>query len=69
MDPLVLTILIGKNPQDFLDERSCEVDMDDRKVNFALVLRSGQEGMSIIFGWGRAEVVKHLVKFSPTSSS
>ena len=40
--------------------------MDDRKVNFALVLRSDKEGMSITFGWWRAgaEVVKHLGKFS-----
>ena len=42
---------------------SCEVDMDDRKVDFALVLRSDKEGMSITFGWWRAEV-KHLGKFS-----
>ena len=40
------------------------VDMDDRKVNFALVRRSDKEWMSIIFGWWRAEVVKHLAKFS-----
>ena len=38
--------------------------MDDRKVNFALVLRSDKEGMLITFGWWRAEVVKHLGKFS-----
>ena len=38
--------------------------MDDRKVNLALVLRSDKEGMSITFGWWRAEVVKHLGKFS-----
>ena len=36
---------------------SCEVCMDDRKVNFALVLRSNKEGMLITFGWRRAEVV------------
>ena len=38
--------------------------MDDSRVNFALVLRSDKEGMSIIFGWWRTEVVKHLGKFS-----
>ncbi len=40
------------------------MDMDDRKVYFALVLRSDKEGMSITFGWLKAEVVKHLGKFS-----
>ena len=35
-----------------------------RKVNFALVLRSDKEGMSITFRWWRAEVVKHRGKFS-----
>ena len=29
---------------------SCEVDMDDRKANFALVHISDKEGMSITFG-------------------
>ena len=43
---------------------SCEVDMDDRKVNFALVLRSDKEGVPITFGWWWGEVVKHLGKFS-----
>ena len=38
--------------------------MNDRKVNFSLVQRSDKEGMSITFGWWRAEVVKHLGKFS-----
>ena len=32
---------------------SCEVDIDDRKINFALVLRFDKEGMSITFGWWR----------------
>ena len=42
---------------------SCEVDTD-RKVNFALVLRSDKEKLSITFGWWKEEVVKHLGKFS-----
>ena len=36
----------------------------DRKVNFALVLRSDKEEKSITFGWWKAEMVKHLDKFS-----
>ena len=38
--------------------------MDDRKVNFGLVLRTDKEGMSITFWRWRAEVVKHFGKFS-----
>ena len=37
--------------------------MDDREVNFSIVLRSDKEGMSITFGWWRVEAVKHLGKF------
>ena len=40
------------------------MDIDDRKVNFALVQRSDKERMSITFGWWRAEVAKHLGKFN-----
>ena len=43
---------------------SCEVEMEERKISFALVLRSDNEGISIMFGWWRAEVVKHLGRFS-----
>ena len=43
---------------------SCEIDMDDRKVYFALVLRSGKKEKSITLGWWRAEVVKYLGKFT-----
>ena len=38
--------------------------MDARKVSFALVLRSYKAGISITFGWWRAEDVKHLERFS-----
>ena len=43
---------------------SCDVEVDVRKVNFALDLRSDNDGISITFGWWRAEVVKHLGRFS-----
>ena len=43
MNPLVLAIIIfGKNPQDFFYRGSCEVDMDDRKFIFVLILISGK---------------------------
>ena len=38
--------------------------MDARKVSFALDLMSDIDGISITFGWWRAEVVKHLGRFS-----
>ena len=38
----------------------CDVEMDARNINFALDLRSG---ISATFGWWRAEVVNHLVRF------
>ena len=43
---------------------SCEVEMDARKVSFAFVLKSDKAGISITFGWWRAEDVKHLGRFS-----
>ena len=43
---------------------SWDVEMDARKVNFALDLWSDNDGMSITFGWWRAEVVKHLGRLS-----
>ena len=39
---------------------SWEVEIDVRKVIFAFYLRSDSDGISIRFGWWRAEVVKHL---------
>ena len=39
---------------------SCDVEMDARKVNFALDLRSDNDGSYINhIGWWRAEVVRH----------
>ena len=43
---------------------SCDVEMDASKVNFALDLRLDSDGISITFGWWRAEVVKHLGRCS-----
>ena len=43
---------------------SSEVEVDARKVSFALVPRSDRAGISNTFGWWRAEDVKHLGRFN-----
>ena len=43
---------------------SFDVDIDERRISFALEWRSNKAGMSMILGWCRAEVVKHLGRFN-----
>ena len=43
---------------------SLDVDIDEKRVNFALERRSDKAGISMILGWCRADVVKHLGRFS-----
>ena len=45
-------------------KESFDVDIDERRVSFALVWRSERAGMSMILGWCKAEVVKHLGRFN-----
>ena len=47
---------------------SCDVEMDARKVYFALDLRSASDGISNTFGRWREEVVKHRGRFSHRKS-